>query len=214
MDIQQIFSACDCKAVLKGEGGAAGGTFSENKPAQAPTAFLLHLLSLHFWGAGSPQLPKARQLSCAPTSQTELKTKISTRQAEAGCATQHLQLSRAHSYLKPACSLVSKLLARGTNNPVDSAITSPAEQQNWLEGRISWWSLYLSTGQQMIPSAVPYSISFIQACLKCCICGAQLLVSGFNTVLNALHPISRQIYIKAISTDITKLHMLPKLCNM
>lgn len=105
---------------------------------------------------------------------TELKIKFSTRQAEAGCATQYLQ-ARAHSYLKPACSLASKLLARGTNNPVGPAITSLVEQQNWLEGMISWaslWSLYLSTSQQMIPSAVPYLISFIQACFKCCICGA------------------------------------------
>lgn len=118
---------------------------------QFSIAFLLHLLYLDFWGAGSPHLyncPRPGKLGCAPTS-LKLKIKFPTSQVEAGCATQHIW-AWAHSYLKPACSLPEAQII-----PSCPAITSPPQQQRWLEGRISWtswWSPYLPMGHKWFPT--------------------------------------------------------------
>lgn len=212
MDIQQIFPAWKCKAALSGR-----EAFSQSKPAQAPTASHIHLISLHFWEQGhhSCRVAQSQVFGLCTHISTELKIKFSTHQAEAGSATQHLQ-PWAHSYLKPACSLLSKLLARGTNNPVGPAITSPMEQKNWLEGRISWWSLYLSTSQQKIPNTVPESISGLYSGLLemlhlwCPALGFQGLIQFWMQFI----PFQGRFTTEPLALILQKLHMLSKLSNM
>lgn len=68
----------------------------------------------------------------------EPKIKLFTSQAEAACTTQHMG-AWAPSYPKPACSLVSQLLARGTHQPLWSSchITPAATALAWRQDFLS-----------------------------------------------------------------------------